>query len=230
MRLCVFCLQIFATIIASVETCFIHITQFANRFEQSMWQKRAARRMCAYPEHRRANTYYSCTSVVPFYIWKISANLLGSSTLEHRIIYVSDERVAHMNHQIIRIENVLHNGKNRKFCDGSTNGITMTVWISYINRSCHLFSVSSFPMCVLSLMLSFLHSQSKWLCFIMSNGIHLIPAFNRYVDVCVCMIACTHSVSSTSSSFRAPKFLRHHHHCQHYHRFFIGFCKDSQEQ
>lgn len=50
----------------------------------------------------------------------------------------------------------------------------------------------------------------------MSNGIHLIPAFNRHV--------------SCTSSSRAPKFLHHRHRCQHYRRFFIGFCTDSQEQ
>lgn len=70
--------------------------------------------------------------------------------------------------------------KGRNFAMAE-NGSTTTVWISYINRSCHLF----FP-CVCSLML--LHSPSKLLCFIMSNGIHLIPAFNRHVSILLLLL------------------------------------------
>lgn len=128
---------------------------------------------------------------------KCSANLLGSSTLEHRIIFDTDERVAHMNHQIIQIENVLQR-ERKKFCDGRKwhhNDSLNIIHKSLVSSRLRFrFSCPS--------MISFLHSQSKLLCFIMSNGIHLIPAFNRYVSMCV--LACT---ASSSSCFPAPNFF-----------------------
>lgn len=138
--MCVFCLQIFATIIASVEACFIHITQFANRFEQSMWQKRAARRMCVHiPVHRRTNTHY--THALRFTVLHLK-NFSKFVRLEHirASHYVcygwksgAHESPDHSNRKCITQR------QKRNFAMAE-NGITTTVWMSYINRWCHLFS------------------------------------------------------------------------------------------
>ena len=185
---------------------------------------------CVYMFFPVQNTHYSCTFFYRLNIWKISANLLGLNTLVNHFTesvwsihnewksstYESPDHSKHTNKKKL-------NEKRINFAI-ALNGITMTVWISHINRLCHLFCFSPHPSTAPSILP---HSQSNY-CALSYDMVFIW--FHHLTDMW-----CEHTDRNVSMCLRAHNFLSileflYHHQCKHYHRFYIGFCKESQEQ
>lgn len=181
LHVCLFCLQIFATIIASVERPVSYISLNLLIVSSNLCDKKGSpAHVCLFRIQTNKHTLlmHSVLHLKNFskFVRLENENIRATHYICYGWKSGAHESPDHSNRKCI----TQRRQKGRNFAMAE-NGSTTTVWISYINRSCHLF----FP-CVCSLML--LHSPSKLLCFIMSNGIHLIPAFNRHVSILLLLL------------------------------------------